>query len=224
MFNAEFTSSLWSGNLKAWSDQSWTVRSATSCGRRPRCCPPGTTRRVATQNTDRFGRAVPLGQPRHQSQAHRSSPKRTTQPACAASSYLRGDRDARDPDGRTSSATVTRFRRSATSCSRRRCSWAPRPPAIRIRSSRRHSMHLQAAPRPRAQGMVYIGGNDGMLHAFNATDGKRSCGPSFRRQAFQALKPLTEVDLPAQVSRSTAHRRSATCSGAVAGRPCWSPA
>jgi len=188
VFNAEFTSSLWSGNLKAWKinmdgtigDFQWSAANAL---------PSWDNRRIATQNTT--GTAVPF-----RWDSLDTNRKAQIEPEANGTSgvkrirYLRGDRTLEVRNGgeyrnRDPLSALGDFIFSAplfvgTSTARY-------PDAIE--SAAFSSFKSSTASR---QGMVYIGGNDGMLHAFNAASGAEAWGfiPS---QAFQILKPLTDL-------------------------------
>ncbi len=188
VFNAEFTSSLWSGNLKAWSinlDGSigafvWSAAAAL---------PAWDDRRIATQNTD--GSAVSFRWASLDTNRRAQiEPEADDLTGVRRIQYLRGDRDLeirmggpfrnRDPLSSLGDFVFSAplFVGSSTA----------RYPDT-IESSSFNAFRSTTASRT---GMVYIGGNDGMLHAFNATDGKELWA-FIPRQAFQALKPLTDV-------------------------------
>jgi type IV pilus assembly protein PilY1 len=190
VFNAEFTSSLWSGNLKAWSinpdgsigDFQWSAASRL---------PPPDDRKIAVQNTDGSAVQFTWG-------ALDSNRKSQLAPEGVATkgqdrlNYLRGDRskEIRQTNGefrnRDPLSVLGAFIFSAplfvgTSTARHPDSIEPQPfSAFKTTTKTR---------RP----MVYIGGNDGMLHAFDATNGIEEWA-FVPRQAFERLKPLTDVN------------------------------
>ncbi len=202
VFNAEFTSSLWSGNLNAFKintngtigDFKWSAASKL---------PAWDKRNIATQNTD--GTAVEFKW--DALDANRKSqlaPEGVTATGEQRLQYLRGDRELEIRAGgpfrnRDPLSALGDFIFSAplfVGISTARYPDSIEPDAF---------SSFKAATKDRP-GMVYIGGNDGMLHAFDSETGIEEWA-FIPRQAFETLKPLTDI--------TYAHRYSVDGSPAV---------
>lgn len=189
VFNAEFTSSLWSGNLKAWQinqdgsigDFKWSAANEL---------PTWNNRKIATQNST--GTAVPFRWASlDATRKAQIEPEANNTTGARRIQYLRGDRALEIKNGgqfrnRDPLSSLGDFIFSAplfvgTSTARYPDS---------IESAAFSSYKSSTISR---QGMVYIGGNDGMLHAFNATTGVEQWA-FIPAQAFPVLKSLTDVN------------------------------
>ncbi|MCC6170693.1 MAG: PQQ-binding-like beta-propeller repeat protein [Gammaproteobacteria bacterium] len=189
VFNAEFTSSLWSGNLKAWrinqdgsiGDFEWSAANAL---------PKPADRLIAAQNTD--GTAVAFTwDALDTNRKSQLAPDGVAQTGQRRLDYLRGERSLEVRNGgpfrnRDPLSALGDFIFSA--------------PLFVGASTARHSNSIESVAfssyrtsTASRQPMVYIGGNDGMLHAFDAANG-REAWAFIPRQAFAKLKPLTDVN------------------------------
>ena len=188
VFNAEFTSSLWSGNLKAWTINmdgtigafQWSAANAL---------PGWNARKIATQNTS--GAAVPFRWASlDTNRKAQIEPEANGVTGDRRIRYLRGDRSLELRNGgefrnRDPLSALGDFIFSAPLFVGASTSRYPDS----IESSAYSGFRSSTTSR---LGMVYIGGNDGMLHAFNAGSGVEEWAfiPS---QAFATLKPLTDL-------------------------------
>ena len=189
VFNAEFTSSLWSGNLKAWhinmdgsiGDFEWSAANALPA--------PG-SRKIATQNST--GAAVQFAwaslDATRQAQL---TPEGVPATGQRRLNYVRGERSLEVRNGgpfrnRDPLSALGDFIFSA--------------PLFVGTSTARYPDSIESSPfsafktttKTRTP-MVYIGGNDGMLHAFNANTGAEEWA-FIPRQAFPLLKAQTDVN------------------------------